>query len=636
MFVKFSEKAQKALVIAESSAYHLGHQEVSSVHLLLALLKMNELAFTKALNQYTISDKKILQGLSSQESNEEVHYIEYSDELRQLIEKAMNEATRKKVTAELLGYVLLTEPCEAKILLGAYGVDLEAVKAKLKEKKERQLSQIAELVDLNEKVAKKQTKIIGRDRELVLLEEMLCRKEKNNAIIVGDAGVGKTALVEKLADTLNHLESTHPLFGRRVYELDLPSVLAGTKYRGDFEEKLKRIILALKEDPDAIVFIDEIHNLVDAGKAEGAIDASNILKPYLARGEITCIGATTYQEYKKYFESDPALNRRFAKIDLKEENDAAIFAILKGLKHDYETFHQINISDDLLERIIQLTNRYMKDRHQPDKSLDVLDLCCVKTRMMNHKEVQKEIIEEVIESLCGFRLGKGNDFKALQMHLQSRLFGQATPIQKLCDGLKIGKKAFLLIGPKGVGKTEMVKQTASFLNRHLLSFQMEEYKDALSLSKFTDTPLRYYGYEVKKPFLEEIRRYPETIVLLDQIHEAHPQVISFFMKLLDQKEYNDVDFSHVIFIFTTTQHPKEGTGFMKKKHEEMECPSVHEAVDEVIYFNAFDDESAKDFLEYHHITDEKTQQEILQCDYQHNGARTLLKRLKEKQDEFMN
>jgi len=630
MFVKFSEKAQKALVIAESSAYHFGQNEVTTIHLLLSLLKMTDLFFTKALKRYMVTDKKILEAMIMTEN--ELTYLEYSEELRNVIEKAMKLAVSKKVSAELLGIVLLSEPCQARELLKSYGVDIDLVKSQLKEKKENHLTQIPELIDLNEKVRKNNIHIIGRENELHLLMEMLCRKEKNNAIIVGDAGVGKTALVEKLAGKLNDFEAEHPLYGKRIYELDLASVIAGTKYRGDFEEKLKRIIQALKEDRNSIVFIDEIHNLVDAGKAEGAIDASNILKPYLARGEITCIGATTYQEYKKYFEKDPALNRRFAKIDLKEESEEDIFLILKGLKNEYEIFHHIQIQEAILKEIIRLTNRYMKDRHQPDKALDVLDLCCVKTRMKKETLITENTLNTVMESLCGFRINDANELEELEKYLSSVIFGQKKAIQSFCKALSHKKSTFLFLGPKGVGKTEMIKQSAKFLNRHLIQYHMEEFKDSISLSKLIGPN---FGYEKPQLFIDEVRRYPESFLLLEDIHLAHPHVLRFFLKLIEEQEYEKVDFSHVIFIFISNQMTKGVTGFMKKKsNSDVLFPGVEESVDEVIQFETLSKQSIKEILEHKEVKDEKIIQELLNESYDESGARLLFKRLKEKQSEF--
>lgn len=612
MFVKFTEKAQKALVVAESSAYHLGYSEVTSEHLLLSLLKNSELTFTKVLKKYMVNDKKIMEQLYKTDNKSEIPYLEYTSELRNLLEEAMSIAYQKKVTADLLGYVLIQRDCLGRQLLQSYGVDLDYVSKKLKEKKENSLGGFVELIDLNDKVKKNKTKIIGREKELKLLVEMLCRKEKNNAIIVGDAGVGKTALVEKLACELNQASVNHPLFGRRVYELDLSSVLAGTKYRGDFEEKLKKIITAIKGDKKAIIFIDEIHNLVDAGKAEGAIDASNILKPYLARGEITCIGATTYKEYKKYFETDPALNRRFAKIDLKEENKEATFMILKGLKKDYEIFHQITIPDELIEYVIDMTSKHMKDRHQPDKSLDVLDLSCVRGRMQQEEILSKEIVFEVIESLCGYSLKDNQD---IQKQLKEKIIGQDQAIEAFTKGLLSNQKNFLLMGTNGVGKTTLVKQTAKLLNAHLIVSHIQE-----------SQPI--------EPLLEEVSRYPQSLILLDDIQYIRPSIMQFFLKIMEDQEYEGVDFSHVRFILTTSRTRKDAPGFMKKKnHPEVLFPGLMEKMDVVVEFETFDEKKAREFLNHHQIVDEQLQTELLDCDYTRYGARILLKKMREKQSE---
>lgn len=582
MFVKFSEKAQKALVIAESCAYQLSHQEVTTEHLLLALLKMPELSLTKSLKKYMVTDKKIMERLKHKESLKGAIYIEYSDELRYVIETSMKQATSKKVSADLFGIVLIQQNCYAKTLLEEYGVDLAYVRQFLKEKRENSLKQIPELIDLNEKVRKKGITIIGRDNELELLMEMLCRKEKNNAIIIGDAGVGKTALVEKLAGKLNNLDCQHPLYKKVVYELDLPSVLAGTKYRGDFEEKLKKIIFALKQDPHAIVFIDEIHNLVDAGKAEGAIDASNILKPYLARGELSCIGATTYIEYNKYFESDPALNRRFAKIELKEEGDEAIFLVLKGLKNSYEKFHHVSISDNILKEIIFLTSTHMKDRHQPDKSLDVLDLCCVKARMENKKELTIGNVEEVVESLCGFKFNQNTSWDLMYEHLLNKYPIYKNELDTFCEGLKKGKMSFVCIGGKYLHR--MVKDMSKYIHRHLLCYRMGEYNDHYALQRLLGTDV---SNDKCKSLLQEVKRYPECIILVDDFECANLSVVHFFSKLLEEKEYDHIDFKHAILIFNV-KGMNANIGFKKNKDVGMLFPGVSIQTDEIIYFTKQD------------------------------------------------
>lgn len=538
MFVKFSDKAQKALVIAESLAYQSGQTEVTSQHLLVALLKMPDVGLNKLLKQYKITEQTILERLKLQECEQMPAYLEYSDELRYVIECSMAKASSKKVSVELLSYVLVDKSVYAKQILEDFDVNIDLLKQNLKEKKDQILLQFSELIDLNEKVKTKGIQVIGRDKELTLLMEMLCRKEKNNAIIVGDAGVGKTALVEKLAATLNNLPSSHPLYQKRVYELDLAGVLAGTKYRGDFEEKLKKIIYSLKDDKNAIVFIDEIHNLVDAGKAEGAIDASNILKPYLARGEISCIGATTYQEYKKYFESDPALNRRFSKIDLKEENQEAIFNILKGLKNSYETFHCVSICDDILKEIIEMTTKYMRDRQQPDKSLDVLDLCCVKAKMDYNHVVTKECVEIVVAELCGYDFKNQYTFKQMANNVQTN----EESLRQFYEDLKKDKRVYLFYGNVS---SKLIQQIAQNLNKHLVIIEFGMTKE-------------YFDSQ----FLEEIKRYSQSIVYIEDFNHFHMQLKYLLKKVIDQKEYQGVDFSHVIFIFKQ-KIEKNVSGFMK-------------------------------------------------------------------------
>ena len=578
MFVKFSEKAQKALVVAESCAYQFSSQEVTTEHLLFALLKMPDLSFTKCLKKYMVTDKKIVEIIKEKGVDQTPVYIEYSDELRLVIENAMKQAVSKKVTADLFGLVLLQQDTLAKTLLESYGVDLIYVKQFLKERKENSLKQISELVNLNEKVRKKEIKVIGREQELELLMEMLCRKEKNNAIIIGDAGVGKTALVEKLACALNEVDCHHPLYKKIIYELDLPSVLAGTKYRGDFEEKLKKIIIALKLDPNAIVFIDEIHNLVDAGKAEGAIDASNILKPYLARGEISCIGATTYLEYKKHFENDPALNRRFAKIELKEENDESIFKVLKGLKEGYEKFHLVNISDDILRKIIHLTSTYMKDRYQPDKALDVLDLCCVKTKMEGRTYITSTTVEEIVERLCGFKFSQNISWDVLKSQLTQSNPNNIGSIDLLIEGLKSKKTSFLLVGNRQVNLA--VKKIADFSNKHFVQFHMNEYNDPYALSRLLGVNEHY---QKTKSLLDEVKHYPESVILFDEIQSAHFSVLHFLSKLLQDKEYNHISFEYVIFMFVSKRQNKNA-GFKKIDKADIVFPGINFDCEEVICF----------------------------------------------------
>lgn len=574
MLMKFSEKAQKAIVVAEGIAFNLGHQNVGSEHLLLSLLKMPEFPLLGLLKPYKITDKTIEQDLQRLfgDPNDSLFYMEYTNVFKNILEKAVATSqnnNESKVSIETLCVTLLEEKeCVAHELLASYHVDIEALLKSLKTNKRysSELVKVENLINLNEKVKRVKPVVIGRDQEVGMLIEILCRKEKNNALIVGDAGVGKTALVEKLACLMNEMPDTHPLYGKQVYELDLAGVVAGTKYRGEFEDKLKKIIEHIKNDGNAIIFIDEIHNLVGAGGAEGAIDASNILKPYLARKELTCIGATTYEEYRKFFEKDRALNRRFGRIDLKEENQQATCKILEGLKPHFEAYHQVKITNTILKTIVQLSSRYVKERHQPDVAIDILDLACVKCRMTHQKTVSEEVVKKVIEEMTGMHLHQEAPILALKKTLMANIHGQNKVIDDVTKQLALveaglyhpnqPKLVMMFAGPTGVGKTKIAKLLAKHYYGHLIRLDLSEYKESHSVSKIIGSPPGYVGYEESSRFLDEVRRHPHSVILLDEIDKAHKDVWHLFLQVFDEgyiedSQKNKVDFTNSLIIMTT-------------------------------------------------------------------------------------
>ncbi len=574
MLMKFSEKAQKAIVVAEGIAFNLGHQNVGSEHLLLSLLKMQDTTLSKLLKEYHVTDQAIEKDLQRLfgKTQEQLFYMEYTNVFKDILESAISKSSAKqetKVTIETLCLALLEEKqCVAHELLASYHVDFEAVLQKLKTTKKGsdELAKVENLVNLNAKVKRQQPIVIGRDQEVAALIEILCRKEKNNVLIVGDAGVGKTALVEKLACLMNGMDKNHPLYEKTIYELDLAGVVAGTKYRGEFEDKLKKIIEHVKNDGQAIIFIDEIHNLVGAGGAEGAIDASNILKPYLARKELTCIGATTYEEYRKYFEKDRALNRRFGKIDLKEESEAATLKILEGLKQHFETYHQVKLSSAILKKIVEFSSCYIKERHQPDIAIDVLDLACVKCRMAQQDTVSEELVKQVVEGMTGMNLHQEAPVMALKKTLSAKIHGQERVIEDLTQQLalleaglfnkKQPKLVMLFAGPTGVGKTEIAKLVAKHYYGHLIRLDLSEYKESHSVSKIIGSPPGYVGYEQSSRFLDEVKRHPHSIILLDEVDKAHKDVWHLFLQVFDEgyiedSQKNKVDFTNSIVIMTT-------------------------------------------------------------------------------------
>ena len=620
MLMKFSEKAQKAIVVAESIAFDLGHQNVGSEHLLLSLLRMKEAKLASLLASQGVSEEAVEADLVRLFGRVETrpYYMEYTQVFKQILENAVLEAGEhheKKVSLQTLSYALLIQKeSVAHEILAGYDLDFDWLEDELKSQgiSHEQLDAIDDLINLNRKLAKKPVHVIGREQEVGMLIEILCRKEKNNALIVGDAGVGKTALVEKLTQMMNHQEVPPQLADKVLYELDLASVVAGTKYRGEFEDKLKKIIRKVKEDGQVILFIDEIHNLVGAGGAEGAIDASNILKPYLARGEITCIGATTYEEYVRLFEKDRALNRRFQKIDLKEEGRENVCRILSGLKSQYESYHEITIPDELLPEIVDDSNRYLNERHQPDKALDVLDLACVHARMAHLSQLSKQDVLEVVEKLSGVNLHQDQPLSRLANKLHAVLLGQDAVIDGVIEhltmmeaGLNVASQpraVFLFVGPTGVGKTEMAKWIARTYYgsaQYLVRLDMSEYREASAVAKILGAPPGYVGYEDPSPLLSTIRRQPHSVVLLDEIEKAHRDVLHLFLQVFDEGELTDsrkqpVSFRDCIIIMTSNighhlQAPKR-LGFQQATHPTQQILENYfsyefmNRIDQIFYF----------------------------------------------------
>ena len=418
---------------------------------------------------------------------------------------------------------------------------------------------------MNELVKKQERVMIGRDRELQQLLQTLCKKEKNNALLIGKAGVGKTALVEKLALKINQQDVPRILRNKTIFELSLSSIVAGTKYRGEFEEKFKKIIQKVIQAKDAILFIDEIHNLIGAGGAEGAIDASNILKPYLARRDLTIIGATTIDEYYKYFEKDQAMNRRFAIIKLNENTKEETKEILLGLKKQYQDYHQIQIKRECIDYIIDLCEHYLPQRVFPDKAIDVLDLSCVKTSFLNESSMKKVHIEKVIEEITGLTIHKKVSYQELKTHLNEHIFGQEEAIHTIVHSIQSltayphptqPQGVYLLLGSSGVGKTETAKIIAKLMNRNFIKLDMSEYSDPTSVNKIIGSSPGYVGYDDHSSLLHEIILHPNSILLLDEIEKAHPQVMHLFLQVFDEGYLKDnhqhfITFKDTIIIMTS-------------------------------------------------------------------------------------
>lgn len=418
--------------------------------------------------------------------------------------------------------------------------------------------------------------LIGRGPELERVVQTLCRRRKNNPLLVGEAGVGKTAIAEGLASRIVSKDIPDVLANAVVYSLDMGALLAGTKYRGDFEQRLKAVMKQLAEKPDAILFIDEIHTLIGAGSASGGtLDASNLLKPALSNGTLKCIGATTYQEYRGVFEKDHALSRRFQKIDVAEPSVAETIEILKGLKSRFESHHSVKYSSSALTTAAELSAKYINDRHLPDKAIDVIDEAGAAQRILPKSKQKKVIgnkeIEDIIAKIArippkNISSDDRSTLKTLERDLKAVVFGQDKAIETLASAVKMARSglggnnkpvgSFLFSGPTGVGKTEVAKQLAYIMGIELIRFDMSEYMERHAVSRLIGAPPGYVGFEQGGLMTEAITKHPYCVLLLDEIEKAHPDIFNILLQVMDHGTLTDnngrkADFRNVTIIMTT-------------------------------------------------------------------------------------
>ncbi|MCX8003635.1 MAG: ATP-dependent Clp protease ATP-binding subunit ClpA [Burkholderiaceae bacterium] len=418
--------------------------------------------------------------------------------------------------------------------------------------------------------------LIGREAEVERVIQVLCRRRKNNPLLVGEAGVGKTAIAEGLAWRIVKGEVPEILDKAVVYSLDMGALLAGTKYRGDFEQRLKAVLKQLKSNPNAILFIDEIHTLIGAGSASGGtLDASNLLKPALATGQLKCIGATTYNEYRGIFEKDHALSRRFQKIDVTEPTVAQTIEILKGLKSRFEEHHGVKYSAGAIQAAAELSAKYINDRHLPDKAIDVIDEAGAAQRILpvnkRKKTVGKTEVEDIIAKIARIppQTVSSDDrtqLKNLERNLKNVVFGQDAAIEALASAIKMARSglgkpdkpigSFLFSGPTGVGKTEVARQLAFTLGIELIRFDMSEYMERHAVSRLIGAPPGYVGFDQGGLLTEAISKKPHAVLLLDEIEKAHPDIFNILLQVMDHGTLTDnngrkADFRNVIIIMTT-------------------------------------------------------------------------------------
>ena len=438
--------------------------------------------------------------------------------------------------------------------------------------------------------------LIGREAEVQRTIQVLCRRQKNNPLLVGDPGVGKTAIAEGLARKIINADVPEVLADSTVFALDMGALLAGTRYRGDFEERLKQVMKEIEQHKDAILFIDEIHTVIGAGATSGgAMDASNLLKPALAQGTLRCIGSTTYKEYRQYFEKDRALVRRFQKIDVKEPSVADAIEILKGLKPYFEEFHKLRYTGEAVRAAVELSSRYIHDRKLPDKAIDVIDETGASQMLLPEPKRKKTIgvkeIEATVASMARIpaKSVSKDDTEVLQ-HLEETLkravYGQNEAVAALASAIKLARAGlrdpekpigcYLFSGPTGVGKTEAARQLAVSLGLELTRFDMSEYMERHTVSRLIGAPPGYVGFDQGGLLTDAIDQHPHSVLLLDEIEKAHPDLFNILLQIMDHGKLTDhsgkqIDFRNVILIMTTNAGARDlagaAFGFHKSKRE---------------------------------------------------------------------
>ena len=615
MISNFNEEAQEILNKAKLEMLDLRHPYVGTEHLVLSILHSNN-EISEKLEKYNLtynSFKKQIIDIIGKGSKKSEFFL-YTPLLKKVIENAImdskdnnnGEVTPNHLFASLLD---VGEGIAIRIFIGM-NLDLDEIydeftsKVYTRNKKKEKTLIIDTLgVDLTEKAKQNLIDpIIGRENEINMMQEILCRRNKNNPLLIGAPGVGKTALVEQLANLIVNNSVPSKLKNKRIISLDMASAVAGTKYRGEFEERMKKLLEEIESHDEIILFIDEIHTLIGAGGAEGAIDASNILKPALARGKIKCIGATTTEEYKKHFEKDKALDRRFQIINIEEPSIEKTKEILLNLKPIYEDYHNVIIKDEIIDKIILLTEKYIYNRYRPDKQIDILDEVCSKVNIKSNyknlkneiklKEIQNQkelyIKEKNIKKAYEYKIKESTYMSSLNNNniknevtindvatvinnktsipiyeilkdnkkvideinntLKNSIIGQNNAIHELINitkRIKLGYKenkciSLLFSGPSGVGKTKLATTYAKLISKgKTIKLDMSEFSDTTSINKFLGSSAGYIGYDDNKYVLNIIKDNPTSVIIFDEIDKAHPKIINLLYQMLDEGTIKD-------------------------------------------------------------------------------------------------
>ncbi len=724
MFNRFTQRAQKVLQLAQEEAIRLKHKEIGTEHILLGLIREGGGIAAKALEAINISPQMIESGIEELvgKGTEEVGpIVHYTPRAKKVIELSLDESRKlghAYVGTEhiLLALIREGEGVAARVLANT-GVSINKARQQVllllgnNDNNPNSTASMNQTVNTPtlDSLARDLTAVaregsldpvIGRSKEITRVVEVLSRRTKNNPVLIGEPGVGKTAIAEGLAQQIINNEVPETLRDKRVMTLDMGTVVAGTKYRGEFEDRLKKVMDEIRQAGNIILFIDELHTLIGAGGAEGAIDASNILKPSLARGELQCIGATTLDEYRKYIEKDAALERRFQPIQVDEPTVDETIQIIKGLRDRYEAHHRVKISDEAVEAAAKLSDRYISDRFLPDKAIDLIDEAGSKVRLRSYtvppnlkdledklegikseknaavssqefekaaalrdseqklkteleqlkkewkekqgKEESTVVVDDIAQVVAMWtgipvsKIAQEESVKLLQLEaeLHKRVVGQGEAVEAISRairraraGLKDPKRpigSFIFLGPTGVGKTELARALAEVMfgdEEAMIRVDMSEYMEKHSTSRLVGSPPGYVGFDDGGQLTEKVRRKPYSVVLLDEIEKAHPDVFNILLQVLEDGRLTDskgrvVDFRNTVVIMTSNvgadalrfqKHVGFGAGDSASKNKDMKSTMLEELkkafrpeflnrIDEMIVFHSLEKEHLKEIV----------------------------------------
>lgn len=667
--MKYQENLQKYLDNAKHLSTINRHEFTTCEHVLFAILKLSS-DFKSIFEELADAEFELL------ESELKNYIAEKNQSLDQEIEPVnsivLDEILNHKNEIKIIDFLeklIQDDRTYSSFLLQKHGMNLEKIQDfKQNSEIENLNSYASDLTLLAQKG--KIDPLIGRKFELERIIQILSRRKKNNPILIGEAGVGKTAIVEGLALAIAEKKVPKNLQNAKIFSLDIAGLLSGTKYRGDFEKRIKEVLEGLQKLPNAILFIDEIHTIVGAGATgESHTDFSNLLKPALSNGTLKCIGATTFMEYKNTFDKNKALSRRFAKINVDEPSQEEAFQILQGLKSKYEDFHKIKISDEVLQQAVVWGKKFFSDKYLPDSAIDLIDELgasyVLKAKTKKNADIKdlEQVLAKMTHHHKMFEFDQNKALMNLSLNLKAKIFGQDEVIDKLVTTLKQSfagfknlntpRGVFLFTGSSGVGKTELCKVLAEFLGLNLERFDMSEYAEKHSISKLIGSPAGYVGYEDGGLLSNAVRKNPFSLILFDEIEKAHPDLSNTFLQIFDNAELTDnsglkADFKNTIIIMTSNLGLKESNelGFLSKNEEKSNraikdffAPEFINRIDNILHFNDLDDtvlvkiiqkeldEISKNLKNIQLVADEKAKLYLAKKAYNKEFGVRLLKRI---------